>query len=195
MFASFKTLFKKINKNVKKSEADSSFVKITRQEVENMLTKLDEAEERSVSGDARSVSSDNAVDALDSLSIADIRQDDVNGAGSLHCFNDTKSEVSSVLGDKQEPAEVVDCDLQKTINKINSLQCPFTWNLKSNNRKLISFVQNKFGEYNLDISSVEFSFERYLCNVDHKVEAIYLRFLFVNKFIWLNKKIIRCLGT
>lgn len=155
MFASFKTLFKKINKNVKKSEADFIFVETARQEVENMLTELDEAEERSVSGDARSVSTDNAADALDTLSVADVREDDVNNR-----LDDTKSEVGSAGGYERVPAEVVDGDLQKTVNKINSLQCPFTWNLKSNNRKLISFVQNKFGEYNLDITSVEFSFER-----------------------------------
>lgn len=156
MFATFKTLFNKIKKNVKKPEVDSSFVETTRQEVELMLNELDESKERSVSGDSQSVYNDYALDALST--IAGTLADDENNAASLDRFdNDTKSEVGENI---QKPAEVVDDGLKKTINKINSLQCPFTWNIKANNSRFISSIQNKYGEYNLDISSAEFTFER-----------------------------------
>lgn len=161
MFATlFQTFLKETDVDVKKYEVDSKSVGITKQQVEDMLAKLDETPD----GDAQSVSSNNA-GALESLSIAVTQEDNAYDAGSLGHFDDTKSEVSSVGENKQNSVKIADSSLQKTINQINSLQCPFTWNLKANKRKnLISLIENKYGEYNLDISSAEFTLERYLLN-------------------------------
>lgn len=162
MFATlFKSFFKKNNKNVQKLDSNADMVVISRQDVEEMLSRLNENEHYLDNGDDQSVSSDNIVETLDSLSIADAHLDYVNDNGSTIQNDETKSEISSIENNSQEPVKVEDPSVQKTVNQINSLQCPFTWNIKSNKQKdLISLIQNKYGEYNLDISSPEFTFER-----------------------------------
>lgn len=162
MFASlFKSFFKKNSKNVRKLDLNSDTVLISKQDVEDMLTQLNENEDYSYNGDAQSVSSDNVAETLDLLSIDDTHLDGVDDNGSTIQNDETKSEISSVGQNAQESVKVEDPNVQKTINQINSLQCPFTWNIKPNKQKnLISFIQNKYGEYNLDISLPEFTFER-----------------------------------
>lgn len=157
----FKSFFKKNNKNVPKPDLNKDMVVINRQDVEEMLTRLNENEDYLDIGDIQSVSSDNIVETLDSLSIADTHLDYANDNGSTIQNDDTKSEVGSIENNSEEPVKVKDPSEQKTINQINSLHCPFTWNIKPNKHKnLISLVRNKYGEYNLDISSPEFTFER-----------------------------------
>lgn len=162
MFATlFKSFFKKSNKNVQKQDLNTDMVMINRQDVEEMLTQLNENEDYLDNGDIQSVSSDNIVETLDSLSIADTHLDYVIDNDSTIQNDKAKSEISSIEKNFQEAAKVEDPSVQKTINQINSLQCPFTWNIKpSKHKNLVSLVQNKYGEYNLDISSPEFTFER-----------------------------------
>lgn len=54
----------------------------------------------------------------------------------------------------------------KQINEINSLNCLFMWNLPHETLKkdMIIYIQNKYGNYNMDISQPVFTFERYLYN-------------------------------
>lgn len=47
------------------------------------------------------------------------------------------------------------------LNRIKSLQCLFTWEVKSqNNQDMITYIKNKYGDVNLDISLPEFTFTR-----------------------------------
>jgi len=49
------------------------------------------------------------------------------------------------------------------MNQIKNLECLFAWNINSNNENnLILLIQNKYGEYNLNIQSSEFTLERYV---------------------------------
>lgn len=136
---------------------------ITKQDVENMLTELDELHVSSGIDSSHLMSKDNVIKAMDLLSLNDICPEYVNHDSSINNFDETKSEVSSVGENKQNSTEVEDPDMKKTINKINSLQCLFTWKFKPKNKyNFISWIQNKYGIYNLDISLPEFTFERYL---------------------------------
>lgn len=49
------------------------------------------------------------------------------------------------------------------INRINSLHCLFTWNIYTFHSKkdMIIYIKKKYGDYNLDLSQHEFTFERY----------------------------------
>lgn len=163
MFASmFNSLFNKSeNKTViQKNELQSE---ITKQNVEDILTELDELHESANIDSSHLMSKDNVIEAMDLLSINDINPEYLNDDCFLNNFDDTKSEVSSIGENKQESAEVEDPDMKKIVNKINSLQCLFTWKFKPKKKhNFISWIQNKYGEYNLDISSPEFTFERYI---------------------------------
>lgn len=163
MFASmFNSLF---NKSENKTEIQKNELptEITKQDVEDMLTELDELHENADNDSSHSMSKDNVIEAMDLLSINDIRPEYLNDDCSVNNFDDTKSEVSSIGENKQDSVEVEDPDLKKIINKINSLQCLFTWKFKPKRKhNFISWIRNKYGEYNLDISSPEFTFERYL---------------------------------
>jgi len=49
------------------------------------------------------------------------------------------------------------------MNQIKNLECLFAWNIKpSNKNNFILFIQNKYGEYNLNIQSSELTLERYV---------------------------------
>lgn len=56
--------------------------------------------------------------------------------------------------------------LKKSIlNKINSMDCLFTWDLPMPKKDLISHIKKKYGDSNLDIKAyptLDFTFERYL---------------------------------
>ncbi|XP_022176758.1 uncharacterized protein LOC111038033 isoform X2 [Myzus persicae] len=170
MFASmFKSVFNKSGKKAKK-EVESELNKITKEDVKDILASLNEI---NVDGKdildnnvSRSVSLDNIIDGIESMPIDDANPVDLNDSALVDNFDDTKSEVSSI-GENQLSCEIVEnSDKTNTANKINNLQCLFTWNLKANNKKnMISLIHNKYGEYNLNISSSEFTFERYVGNL------------------------------
>ncbi|XP_026806570.1 uncharacterized protein LOC113549459 [Rhopalosiphum maidis] len=174
MFASmFKSLFNKSGKNVKKkpTTVESQLVETTKKDFEDMLISLNEIDvdikeilDNSVSC---SVSLDNIIDGIEAIEpITDTHQEYFNDSASVDNFDDTKSEVSSV-GENQLAFEIVEnVDKNNTADKINNFQCLFTWNIKPNNKKnIILSIQNKYGDYNLDLSSSEFTFERYVGNL------------------------------
>jgi len=175
MFASmFKSLSNKSGEKTKK-KLESELNKITKDDVEKILSSLNE-----ISADGkdildknvnRSVSLDNIIDGIESMPIDDAHQEYLNNSASVDNFDDTKSEVSSI-GENQLSCETVESSVKTNIaNKVNNLQCLFTWNLKPNNNKnMILLIHDKYGEYNLDISSSEFTFERYLDNKKNKLQ-------------------------
>lgn len=171
MFASmFKTFFNKIDQStiveqygLEPRNAD----RIGRDDVEKMLSQLDEIKENSSNcrGPLSTTSKDDIIESFESMSIveADIENLVDDGGCLVNHFDDTKSEVSSI-GEKVDDLLLVEDSEEKiTINKINNLKCLFTWNIKSPVRKknIILSIQNNYGEYNMDISSPEFTFERY----------------------------------
>lgn len=175
MFASmFKSLFNKSGKKGKTEliTTESDLFAITKKDVEDMLTSLDEitvdVKETLDNSVSRSVSLDNIIDGIESMPIDDTHPDYLNDSASVDNFDDTKSEVSSI-GENQLACEAVENSKKTTTaNKINSLQCLFTWNIKSNDKKnMISLIHNKYGEYNLNISSTDFTFERYLDDINN----------------------------
>lgn len=172
MFATmFKSLFDKSGKNLKidKTEPEPEMVEITTQDVENMLTELNEMKNNSNNNtDNHCSTSKDVTEAIDLLSIADTNSE-LSYDDLVDHIDDTVSEVSSI-GENQESAKVAeDSAAIKIVNQINNLLCPFTWNIKPNkNKNIILAIQNKFGEYNLNISSPEFTFERYVNNYDKK---------------------------
>lgn len=52
--------------------------------------------------------------------------------------------------------------IKVTEKHLESLQCPFTWNLEPDVWKtnIVDHVENKYGKYNMNISSITFSFEK-----------------------------------
>jgi len=167
MFASmFKSLLNKSVIDAKKETiaiaVEDDTVIISRKDVENMLTELDEIKDNSDNDDNCSVTKDNVTDAIESLSIADYHPEYLNDSASVDNFDDTKSEVSSIGENQLEVTTFEDPNIKKTWNQINSsLQCLFTWNIKSKSKKnLILYIRNKYGEYNLNITSTEFTLER-----------------------------------
>ncbi|CAI6350759.1 unnamed protein product [Macrosiphum euphorbiae] len=173
MYASlFKSLFNKSGKKDKKEliTVESGQFDITKNDVEDMLTSLNEinvdVKETLDNSVSRSVSLDNIIDGIESMPIDNTHPDYLNDSASVDNFDDTKSEVSSI-GENQVACETDENSKKtNTANKINSLQCLFTWNIKSNDKKnMILLIHNKYGEYNLNISSPEFTFERYVGNL------------------------------
>jgi hypothetical protein len=164
MFASmFKTLQNKSEVKAKKESfaVESETVKITSKDVKNMLTELDEIKDNSDNDDNCSVTKDDITDTIELLSIIDNRLEHLNDNASIENFDDTKSEASSIGENQIDIAKIEDPDIKKTVNQINSLQCLFTWNVKSKKKKnFILHIRNKYGEYNLNISSSDFTLER-----------------------------------
>ncbi|KAL4131160.1 hypothetical protein QTP88_008504 [Uroleucon formosanum] len=169
MFASmFKSL---LNKSVIDAKKETIAVKddiITKKNVEEMLTSLKEIDvivkENLDTSVSRSVSLDNIIDGIELMPFDDTHPEDLNA--SVDNFDDTKSEVSSIGENQLAVTTVEDSNLKKTLNQINSLQCLFTWNIKSKNKKnVILCIRNKYGEYNLNITSSEFTLERFIGNI------------------------------
>lgn len=164
MFASmFKTVLNKFGKKKLKSmDSDPEKVDIARRNVDRLLTEMNEMEEDSSSNLA--MPDDNVADTIELLSVVDVPEGYLNDSDSVSNFDDDKSEVSSVGENRQDQvtAEVKDPNMVRLINQINSLQCLFTWKLKSKHRKnVVLSIQNNYGEYNLDITKAKFTFERY----------------------------------
>lgn len=170
MFASmFKSLFNKYDKKTikekKYSEAEIIEIKRYREDVNKLLDNVielgDELKEDSAYSGSPSTSTNNLIDDFEVLSISNNRSEYLNDEDSVDNFDDTQSEVSSIGENKQEFVE--DSNKKNIIKQINSLQCLFTWNIKPMHKKnVISLIQNRYGEYNLDISSPEFTFERFV---------------------------------
>lgn len=159
MFAAmYKSLFNE--SQMEKNKLESEIIEKSRQNVENLLTDLYEVNDTSNDGSSSSTSKDTSIEAIES-SFADIHLEYLSDSDSVDNFDDSKSDVSSIGENKLVAAQIENPDGKKLINQINSLQCPFTWNLKPKHKKnMISRIENKYGEYNLDISSNEFTLQR-----------------------------------
>jgi len=157
----FKTIFNKFDKKVKMGKKDSNpeAINIARQQVDQLLTEMDDNDENiSSSCDNQLMFNENITDGFELMSVNDIFEE--NSEDLVNSSDENKSVVSFVGENKR--AEVDDPGKKKLINQINSLQCLFTWNIKPKHKKnVILSIQNSYGEYNLDISSAEFTFERY----------------------------------
>lgn len=165
----FKSLFNKSDEGIKnegkqKTEAEIIEIKRCREDVNKLLDSVVDSElgvelkEDSVNGRTPSTSTNNLVECFEYLSVSDTRSEYLNDSGSIDDFDDTPSEVGSIEENRQEFVEDPDKNI---INQINSLQCLFTWNIKPIFKKnIISLIQSKYGDYNLNISSSEFTFER-----------------------------------
>jgi len=164
MFASmFKSLLNKSVIDAKKENiaVEDETAIITKKDVEDLLTKLDEIKDNSDNDDNCSVTKDSVTDAIELLSIDDNHPEYLNNSVSIDNFDDTKSEVSSIGENQSAVVTTEDPNKKRTLNQINSLQCLFTWNIKSKKKKnLILSIRNKYGEYNLNITSSEFTLER-----------------------------------
>lgn len=129
---------------------------VTRQHVENMLSELDE-----MGGMARAASKESITETFELLSVADSPLEDSIANSLDPGLDETKSVVNSDEENPHEPVEDGIKNKDNTLDRINSLQCLFTWNLKSIKRNITEQILNTYGEYNLDISSPEFSLKRY----------------------------------
>ncbi|VVC40331.1 Hypothetical protein CINCED_3A024167 [Cinara cedri] len=165
----FTTMFKSLFINNKKKN-DGSKCQIAnntyRKEIESKLIGLNKILENSHNENSYSTNQHDIIDAIEVMSITDTNiHDDWIDIGSVDNFDDSKSEISSI-GENTKTTQDMDSNKKKTVNRINSLQCLFTWNLKPNNgQNMILMIQNKYGEYNLDISLPEFTFKRFVGNL------------------------------
>ncbi|XP_027852845.2 uncharacterized protein LOC114131742 isoform X1 [Aphis gossypii] len=164
MFASmYKTLLNKskINAKDKSIVEESETVKITSNDIKHLLNELNEIKDNSDNcSDVYDIT-----DAIELLSIVDNHPGHLNDNTLVEYSDDTKNEVRSIGKNQIGVATIKDRDMKKIVNKMNHLQCLFTWNVKSKNKNLILHIQNKYGEYNLNISSSEFTLERFIGNL------------------------------
>jgi len=178
MFASmFKSLFKKSSKKCQtnSSSVESQLIEIAKNDVKDILISLNEiaVNDKEILDNSLScsVSLDNIIDGIEEIPIAENHQEYFNDSASVDNFDETKSEVSSI---GENLLAVEHSDKNNTANEINNLQCLFTWNIKPNNKKnIILLIQNKYGDYNLDISSSEFTFERLVNNNNNNKTFIF----------------------
>lgn len=166
-FASmFKSLFNKFDKKTvkKNNKLETEIIEIQRfrEDIDKLLDNVielgDEVNEVPLKGGSLSTSTNNLTEDIELLFIDDAHLKFIDDS-ELVDFDDAQSEVSSIGENKLESVE--DSSKKSIINKINGLQCFFTWNIRPTHKKnVISFIQNRYGEYNLNISSMEFTFER-----------------------------------
>ncbi|XP_026823304.1 uncharacterized protein LOC113561210 [Rhopalosiphum maidis] len=93
----------------------------------------------------------------------------------------TEADKSVVIENESEEINEVD-DLEASIKDamvinnrfgkvtqkhLKSLQCPFTWDLEPEvwKKNIANRIEKKYGKYNTNISSVRFSFEKYISNL------------------------------
>jgi len=177
MFASmFKLLFNECEKKTKIATHAIEFkiAENTRKYVKELLTEIKKVNKNADNGDSCSVSKNNINDAIQILQ--DILHNFLsakshlyafpkysNKGASVEHFDYTKCAIKSFGKNRLVSALVKDPNTKRIVNQINNIQCLFTWNIKPNNKKnVILSIWNKYGEYNLNISSSEFTLERYV---------------------------------
>ncbi|CAI6362031.1 unnamed protein product [Macrosiphum euphorbiae] len=82
-----------------------------------------------------------------------------------------------------------------TENHLKTLQCPFTWNFEPEvwKKNIVNRIEKKYGKYNMNLSSVRFSFEKYISNLitscglfkTNKVDRAHDKL--INIWEWLDK--------
>lgn len=153
MFSSLFELFVKISNNQDEKKQNDDFGKkankITLKNLDNMLMLLNE-----IKDDSSNNSIENIVPA--NPKISSVNKNHLEDLTIDYDFNDTKSYMSI-----QSNSLVEDFFPKKILNQIESLQCLFTWKLKSQKEQdLVTHIQKKYGDTNLDISVPEFTFVR-----------------------------------
>lgn len=164
----FQTLYNHSDKKteIEKNNSKLEIIECIRQNIEQLLnydTELDsEVKENPAYGDCPSTLQYYIDVGIEFLAILDnTRTEYVNYDGPVNDFSGTQSEVGLITENKHVFDKVEDPNKKIIIDQINNLQCPFTWNIKSICKiKTISLIQKKYGEYNLNISVPEFTFER-----------------------------------
>lgn len=177
MFKSmFKFLYNKCEEKLKiaMQSIETEIVEITIKDTKELLTKI---KKNSVYEDNGSVSKNNLINAIELLQEILNRANILNGSVSSmsnfpKCLNNgalvehfdfTKCVTNSIVENQLVSSLAKDPNTKKIINRISNLQCLFTWNIKPNGKKnKIVWIWNKYGEYNLNISSTEFTLERYV---------------------------------
>lgn len=140
MLKSLVNISNKQNKN--NSESKQNSIDHKRQDIVNVLRLLNEIKDDD--------STENIVDSK--VVPLDIRANEL----SISSKNDTKS-----IEKKHQILPVEPTKESQLLNQIKSLQCLFTWNLKTQKgQDNIAHIRNKYGDYNLDISISEFTFVR-----------------------------------
>uniref|UniRef100_A0A2S2RB26 Uncharacterized protein n=1 Tax=Sipha flava TaxID=143950 RepID=A0A2S2RB26_9HEMI len=82
--------------------------------------------------------------------------------------NNTVFEMADLENDIDAATMIINRRCNKVTEKhLKLLQCPFTWNLESGVWKtnIIDHIKNKYGKYNMNISSITFSLEKYISNL------------------------------
>lgn len=153
MFSSLFELFVKVsNKQDKKKQNEDSEKKTNKtsmQNLDNMLMLLNEIKDESSNNSIENVAPANSKMLVDKNHLEDLSND--------YNFNVTKSYNNDIESD----SIVEDSSSKKIRSQVESLQCLFTWKLKSEREQdLVTHIKNKYGDYNLDISVPEFTFVR-----------------------------------
>lgn len=153
MFSSLFELFVKASNNQDKKKqnenSEKKTNKTTLQNLDNMLMLLNEIKDESCNN-----SIENIVPANSKILIYKNHLDDLSID---YDFNNIKSYNSDVGSNSL----VEDASSKKIQNQVESLQCLFTWKLKSQrDQDLVTHIKKKYGDYNLDISVPEFTFVR-----------------------------------
>lgn len=156
MFSSmFNSLFNKSKKTLK--DIPIEVINVARQGAEKLLQEFEKSKVNDESHLTSNVDSTyNEVVCLSQTMSINEDGDSINSCSEI--YDDSISEVSD---EENSVTSSSDDDSQSEMQKkLNDLQCPFTWNLKSNKKNGIELIENKYGQYNLDISSPKFTFER-----------------------------------
>lgn len=153
MFSSLFELFVKVshNQDKKKQNEDSEKKtnKTSMQNFDNMLLLLNEIKDEPSNNSIENIVPANSKILVDKNHLEDL--------SNHYDFNVTKSNNS----DTESDSLVKDSSYKKIQSQIESLQCLFTWKLKSKkDQDLVTHIKNKYGDYNLDISVPEFTFVR-----------------------------------
>ncbi|XP_050544978.1 uncharacterized protein LOC126907616 isoform X2 [Daktulosphaira vitifoliae] len=161
MFSSmFDSLFKK-SKNTSKN-ISSEIVNIAREGVEKLLQELEKSNVQNEPHVTSNIDSPyNEVVCLSQAMTINDNDESIDSCSEIG--NDSISEINSE--ENNMPSSSDDYSQSDILKKLNDLQCPFTWNLKSNKKHIIEHIENKYGKYNLDISSSKFTFERFIGNL------------------------------
>ncbi|XP_050434420.1 uncharacterized protein LOC126841804 [Adelges cooleyi] len=175
MFWFFLNKFRK-NKALKSTKKDdSAVINDAKYSIEQLLLKLDELKfyENNIPG-VLSIPEK----SFDMMSVTDPYGD---FSGSLFNESDEEDEpikvkessgstIIEVNGTKglKDSISIINTNYKKTItNKMKTLQCPFTWHLDPSkwNLDFLSRIKNKYGFYNMDIESLDFSVEKFVSNL------------------------------
>jgi len=166
----FELLFNKCEEKLKiaMQSIESEIVESTIKDTKELLTEIKKKLDYEDNG---SVSKNNLIDAIKllqnilnhSLSSMSNFPKYLNNGALVEDIDFTKCATNPIGENPLVSSLAKNPDIKKIINRINNLQCLFTWNIKPNGKKnIILWIWNKYGEYNLNISSPEFTLERYV---------------------------------